>query len=150
MYRKLLEIAPDLEWTRPNLGKTLLAQGKPEAALAIVQQATEDDRLLYLPVFLQAAGRQAEADEALIALIARWDDDSRAYYVAQAYSYRGDYDLALEWLERAYKQKDPDLVTEIVGEPLFRGMANDPRYKALLRKMKLPESPAQAIAATGA
>ncbi len=136
-YRKLLEIAPDFEWTRPNLGKTLLAQGKPEAALAIVQQATEDARLLFLPVFLQAAGRQAESDEALNALIARWGDRS-AYYVAQAYSYRGDYDLALEWLERAYEQKDSTLVTEIVREPLFRGMANDPRFKAFLRKMNLP------------
>ena len=76
-YRKLLEIEPDFEWTRPYLGKTLLAQGKPEAALAIVQQATEDARLLYLPVFLQAVGRQAEADEALMALIARWGDDGR-------------------------------------------------------------------------
>ena len=37
-YRKLLEIAPDFGWTRPWLGKTLLAQGKPEAALAMVQQ----------------------------------------------------------------------------------------------------------------
>ena len=89
MYRKLLAIAPDLEWTRPNLGRTLLAQGKPEAALAIVQQATEDARLLYLPVFLQAVGRQAEADEALSTMIARWGD-SDAYYVALAYSYRGD------------------------------------------------------------
>ena len=138
MYRKLLDIAPDVERTRSRLGKTLLAQGKPEAALAIVQQATDDARLLYLPVFLQAAGRQAEADEALNALIARWDDGRGAYYVALAYSYRGDYDLALEWLDRAYEQKDPTLVNEIVGEHLFRGMANDPRYKAFLRKMKLP------------
>ena len=35
------------------------------------------------------------------------------------YAYRGDHDLALEWLERAYEQKDLRL-TEIVGEPLFK------------------------------
>ena len=55
---------------------------------------------------------------------------------------------ALQWLERAYKQKDVALV-EIVGEPLFKSMADDPRFKAFLRKMKLPEWPTQAIAATG-
>ncbi len=86
---------------------------------------------------MQAAGRLAEADKELEALIARWGDTG-AYFVAQTYAYRGDYELALEWLERAYKQKDASLV-EIVGEPLFKGMADDPRFKAFLRKMNLPE-----------
>jgi hypothetical protein len=54
------------------------------------------------------------------------------------YAYRGDHDRALEWLERAYQQKDASL-DEIVGEPLFRNLADDPRFKAFLRKMKLPE-----------
>ncbi len=41
------------------------------------------------------------------------------------------------WLERAYNQKDVGLV-DIVGEPLFKNLTNDPRYKAFLRKMNLP------------
>ena len=58
------------------LGKTLLAQGKPEAALAMVQQEADEGESTecYLPILLQAAGRQAEADEALQAQIARWAD----------------------------------------------------------------------------
>jgi len=56
------------------------------------------------------------------------------------YAYRGDRDRALEWLERAYKQKDIGL-TIIVGEPLFKNLANDPRYKAFLRKIELPTEP---------
>jgi TolB-like protein/Flp pilus assembly protein TadD len=136
-YRKLLEIAPDFLWTRGYLGKTLLMQGKPEAALAMVQQeADEVERLAYLPVMLQAAGRQAEADEALQALVAQRADTS-AYFVAATYAYRGEYELALQWLERAYVQKDSTL-NEILGEHLFRGMADVPRYKAFLRKMNLP------------
>ena len=71
----------------------------------VQQEADEADRLLYLPIMLQADGRQAEADEALKALIARWADTG-AFYVAMNYAYRGDHDLALQWLERAYKQKD--------------------------------------------
>jgi tetratricopeptide (TPR) repeat protein len=137
MYRKLLKFAPDFGWTHPYLGKTLLAQGKPLEALAMVNQAGEARRLLYLPVVLQAVGRQSEADEALEAQIAEWADTG-AFFVAKSYAYRGDHELALEWLERAYRQKDPSLV-DIVGEPLFQGMADDPRYKAFLRKMNLPE-----------
>jgi TolB-like protein/Tfp pilus assembly protein PilF len=138
MYRQLLELAPNFYWTRPYLGKTLLAQGKAEAALAIVQEETDEAaRLKYLPAVLLAAGRPAEADEALRAQIAHWADTG-AYWVAQNYAYRGDHNHALEWLERAYQQKDPVLV-EIVGEHLFKGLYDDPRFKAFLHKMKLPE-----------
>jgi len=139
-YRKLLELAPDFLWTHAYLSKTLLAQGKEEEALAMArQEADEGTRLWVLPVVLQAAGRQAEADEALQAQIAHWADRA-PFYVAQTYAYRGDHDRALEWLERAYQQKDSGLV-EIIGEPLFKNLANDPRFKAFLRKMNLPTEP---------
>ncbi len=103
----------------------------------VQQEADEASRLMILPIILQAAGRQAEADEALKAQIARWADTG-AFFVARTYAYRGDHDRALEWLERAYKQKDA-VLGEIVGEPLFKNLADDPRFKAFLRKMKLPE-----------
>ena len=138
LYRKLLELEPGFLWTRSYLGKTLLAQGKPDAALLMVQQeADEATRLWFLPIVLQAAAHQAEADEALQAQIAQWADTG-AFFVAMTYAYRGDHDRALEWLERAYRQKDASL-DEIVGEPLFSNLADDPRYKAFLRKMNLPE-----------
>ena len=137
-YRKLIELVPDYAWVRGYLAKTLLAQGKPEVALAMAQQeGDEATRLDILPFVLQAAGRHAEADEALKALVTKYADTD-AYFVAMNYAYRDDHDLALQWLERAYQQKDSGFV-EIVGEPLFRNLANDPRYKAFLRKMNLPE-----------
>ena len=140
MYRKLLDLAPDFYWTRSYFGKTLLAQGKVEAALAMVQEdVDEGSRLWVLPIVLQAAGHQGEADEALKALIAQLADTC-AFWVAQNYAYRGDHDRALQWLDRAYQQKDAALI-EIVGEPLFKNMADDPRFKAFLRKMNLPTEP---------
>jgi hypothetical protein len=44
----------------------------------------------------------------------------------------------MEWLERAYSAKDEDLYL-IKGDPLTRNLERDPRYKAFLRKMNLPE-----------
>ena len=138
VYRKLLEIQPDFVWGHNYLGLTLLAQGNAEEALAVVQQQVDDgERLKVLPIVLQAAGRPAESDEALRAQIARWANTG-AFYVAMTYAYRGDHDHAIEWLERAYQQKDTWLATTITGEQLFKGMANDPRYKALLRRLNLP------------
>ena len=54
-----------------------------------------------------------------------------------SYAYRGDYDRSLNWLERAYQQRDASL-DEIVGEPLFKNLGDDVRFKAFLRKMNLP------------
>jgi TolB-like protein/Flp pilus assembly protein TadD len=136
-FSRLLELEPDFLWTRAALGKALLAQGKKAAALEIVQgNADRGERLWALPIVLQAAGQQREADQALKEPIAYWDETG-AYAVALSYSYRGDRELAFEWLERAYRQKDPALI-EIVGEPLLNNIADDPRYTAFLLKMNLP------------
>jgi len=137
-YRKLIELVPDYAFARGYLAKTLLAEGKPEAALAMAQQeGDEANRMDILPIVLQAASRHAEADDALKTLSTKYADTD-AYFVSMTYAYRGDHDLALQWLERAYQQKEIGFI-EIVGEPLFKNLANDARYKAFLRKMNLPE-----------
>jgi hypothetical protein len=46
--------------------------------------------------------------------------------------------MAFEWLQRAYMQRDGGLV-EIKVDLLLADLRSDPRYKALLRKMNLPE-----------
>ncbi len=134
-YRRLLAIAPEFLWTRSFLAKTLLVDGRPDEALVIVQQEVDEaHRMLFLPSILTALGRHSEADEALGVQI---KDNEASYYVALNYAYRGDTDLALLWLERAYDNKHHGL-TQMVGEPLFNKVADDPRYKAFLQKMGLP------------
>jgi tetratricopeptide (TPR) repeat protein len=136
-FRKLLATTPDFLWTRAYLGRTLLAQGRPADALAIVQEETDEGyRTMFLPSLLRALGRDAEADEALKAQIERWGDTD-AYSVAQNYARRGDHELALQWLERAYDQHSSGL-REILCEPVFR---EDPHYRAFVQKMNLPTKP---------
>ena len=138
VFRKLMQIEPNFAWTHAYLAKALLAEGKPEDALALVRQENdEESKLLFLPIILQANGLRAEADEALKTLTEKFANTD-AFFVAMTYAYRNEPDLALDWLDRAYQQKDSSLV-EIVGEPLFGNLARDPRYKAFLRKMNLPE-----------
>ena len=135
--RQLLELEPGFLWTR-SYSLSLPARGARRMPRLRCCGRNPTRNRLCLPIMLQANGRMAEADEALKALIARWAD-REAYYVAMTYAYRGDHDLALQWLERAYQQKDTSL-KDILGEPRFKNLAGDPRYKALLRKMKLPET----------
>ena len=137
-FRKLQGLAPDFGWTRVLLAKTLLALGKPDAALAMAQQEnSEEYRLSSLPIFLQAAGRKTEAEETLKQVTTK-SADSEAFNIAMVYAYRNERERALEWLDRAYRQKDPALIA-IIGEPLLNNVASDPRFKAFLRKMNLPD-----------
>jgi TolB-like protein/Flp pilus assembly protein TadD len=136
-YRKLIELSPEYPLAHAYLGKVLLAEGRPNEALAAAQQeAVDGDRMILLPVFLLAVGRRAESDAALRVLSERFAA-SDAYFIALNNAYRNDHDLAIQWLARAYEQRDSGFV-EFVGEPLFRNLADDPRFKAFLRKMKLP------------
>jgi len=138
-YRRLIEIAPKFAWAHGYLAKNLLADGKPAAALEILEQERDEgDRLDQLPMVLWALGRKNESDAALKTLTDRFAN-SDAYFVAMNYSYRSDRASALQWLDRAYRQREIGLGIEIVGESMFRNVANDPGYKNLLRKMNLPE-----------
>jgi hypothetical protein len=71
----------------------------------------------------------------LAGLIAKYHTDA-AYQIAQVYAYRGESDKSFEWLERAYKQRDPGL-PEINIDPLFKNLHREPRYAELLKKMRL-------------
>ena len=137
-YRTLIDLAPDFFWTRIMLARVLLADGRPEAALAeLEREPLEEIRLLGLPIALQASGRTAEADIALKSQIATWGD-KHPVNVAIVYAYRNDSDAAFQWLERAYEIHDTNLL-ELVGEHLLKNIADDARYGALLRKMNLPD-----------
>jgi serine/threonine-protein kinase len=84
---------------------------------------------------LQAVGRKTEADEMLKQDSLKFAD-SHAFDIALVYAFRNERDSAFEWLDRAYKQRDPELIA-ILGEPLLKDLVNDPRYQAFLQKMNL-------------
>jgi hypothetical protein len=62
---------------------------------------------------------------------------SNAFEIATIYAFRNQTDEAFEWLDRAYAQRDPSLMSTKV-EPLLKSLHNDPRYAAFLKKLNLP------------
>jgi hypothetical protein len=84
-----------------------------------------------------ALGRMAESDAALAQMTNH--STGHSFFIAQVYAFRGETDEALKWLERAYEQKDSGGLPLIKGDPLFKKIEDDPRYKAFLKKMNLPE-----------
>jgi adenylate cyclase len=70
------------------------------------------------------------------------EKDKNAYFknesLAFAYAANKDKDKALEYLNRAFEDRDPDLIT-IRMSPVYDFLADDPRFKELLKKIGLPE-----------
>jgi serine/threonine-protein kinase len=61
-----------------------------------------------------------------------------AFLISEVYAFRKQKDPAFEWLNRAFAQRDNGLYS-LKGAPLLRNLEGDPRYKAFLRRMNLPE-----------
>lgn len=57
--------------------------------------------------------------------------------VASLYMLAGMDDLACEWLERAYEERDPNLPYWNVW-PVSASLGADPRFQDLLRRVGLP------------
>ena len=55
--------------------------------------------------------------------------------VANMYIYADDRERAMEWLERAYEARDPNL--PYLRLPAYDPLRADPRFQSLLRRMKL-------------
>jgi TolB-like protein/tetratricopeptide (TPR) repeat protein len=126
--RRALQISPTSVFNHLVLGLTLLIQGRTSETLTEMQQEYGPGaRQLGLAVAYHALHREPDSDAALARLIEENGSDS-AFFVAEAFA----------WLDRAFVQRDNDLY-DIKGAWLLKNLEGDPRYKAFLRKMKLPE-----------
>jgi TolB-like protein len=134
-FRRSLEIFPTFDWDHNMLTWILVARGELQAALKESQaEPAVGGKDQGLAIVYHALGRNAESDMALTRLINEFPDWPTG--AAIIYGYRAEADRAFEWLDRAYTIRDPDL-TMWIRSPFFAWLRNDPRYKALLRKMNL-------------
>jgi tetratricopeptide (TPR) repeat protein len=135
--QKALDLNPQSAATHTVLCRVLLAEGKPQQALAeIEKEPTDWERLTGKALAYHALGREQDSKAAVASLIAKYRASS-AYQIAQVYAYRGESDKSFTWLEQAYKQRDAGL-TEIKIDPLFKNLRHDSRYAELLKEMHLP------------
>ena len=137
--RRFLEINPTGAFGHAIVGFVLLVRGQAAAALTEFSKETIDAaRLGGSAMAYFALGRKADSDSALAKLL-EGHAEQYAFRIAQVYGFRGEAGETLKWLERAYAQKDSGGLPVIKGDPLFKKIEGDPRYKAFLKKMNLPE-----------
>jgi len=135
--RRALALDPAYTGGHCNLGMVLIARGQPELALEQMQRESDQvARANCVPMALWALGRTAEADAALRVLIDKYSDVN-AYGIAQVFAFERKNDKAFEWLEQAYRHRDTGM-TMMKADHLLHGLRSDPRFGALLTRMKLP------------
>ncbi len=68
----------------------------------------------------------------------RADSFVTPWQIATLYTRAGKNNEALNWLEKALEENDPNM-PYISVDPIFKEIRNDPRFSELLKKMKLPQ-----------
>jgi TolB-like protein/DNA-binding winged helix-turn-helix (wHTH) protein/Flp pilus assembly protein TadD len=138
LYEKALVIAPQYDRALFNLGELELLENQPERALVLFRRtALEPFRLEGEAKTEYSLGHVDVSEQLLEQYIAKYGKDG-PNFVARIYAWRGEKDQAFEWLERAYEVRD-DGLPWLKFDPGIRNLRGDPRYKALLRKMNLPD-----------
>ena len=136
--RHALELQPESGQPMNLLGELQLLEGKSTEALATFRQVNIGGfRLSGVAMAEHTLGHAKQSQQALDELIAKYGRGF-AYEVATVYAWRAEKDKAFEWLERCYQLRVSDLVY-IKDDPLLSSLVSDPRYKAFLRTMNLPE-----------
>src|SRR6266571_2307122 len=137
-YRTILDLDPHDASAHMILGFALFGVGRDSEALAEFRLGGR-----IPPGVLGKLGRLREAHSAIQQLIAkRTRGYSDAVVIAAPYAFLGERDRALAWLDTAYADRSATLLGLPYMRP-FDAMRGDSRFRALLRKIGLPDSSPQ-------
>ena len=138
--RKSLEIDADHFLLHFRLGLVYLQEGLQREAIdemkcAVTLSGRSTETLTGLAQAYGAAGMRDDMQNAVDEL----NEQARhryvsAYNMSRVYAASGDTELAFASLERAYQERNPDLI-EVRAEPVFDRIREDPRFADLLRRV---------------
>jgi tetratricopeptide (TPR) repeat protein len=139
---KALELDPNFHAAHDCLGSAYLAKRNyqraiAECRLAVAGSGDDPVRLVGLARAYALAERKTEANRVLNKL----STAAKAHYVppyffAQVYAALGEKDLAISWLEKAYKERDFYL-TRLKVDDTVDSLRSDPRFANILHRIAL-------------
>jgi TolB-like protein/Tfp pilus assembly protein PilF len=136
-YRKALELNPTGAGLHALFANVLLLNGEPDAALEETEREADDlFRQTALPFVLDALGRTSEANMELKKFESKYAM-MHPIVMADFYACRNDADSAFQWLDRAFRENNTQYLQGF--RSCLKNLKSDPRYKALLQRMNLPE-----------
>jgi len=132
-FNTALRLNPGYSGTMYKIGIAQLSKGEPRAALESMQKEESVWGIIGLSIIYHALGQDSDSDAALATLIDEYGQ-GWAYNIAYVQAYRGDVDLAFEWLGKAVEFKDGGL-SEILSEKMFSNLYDDPRWLPFLQQI---------------
>lgn len=110
-------------------------EGQPDAALRRLEYSSTLFRLVGSAIAHHERGDRAASDIALKNLKDQFAI-ADGYWAGAVHAWRGEKDLAFEWIARAFRGGDSS-AAYIGFDPLLANLRNDPRYAQLLAEVKL-------------
>jgi adenylate cyclase len=142
LFREARELAPGDPWNYVGIGQSLIFTGEPDQGIAEIKKTLEvspdyDFLLCYLAWGYGMAGKLDEAREVVEQLKQKAQAKAISPMAfAWAYTGMGLKDEAMDWLEKAYAERDGAVIMLRVPE-FYDVLSSEPRYHALLKKMRL-------------
>ena len=142
-FRKAVELEPSFYHAYDEMLGVEAVRGRPAAMDGIIRAMranfTNVDDTGVRARLAATLGKRAEAR----ALVEQWIQEcirhqrlGKSWYAAQTYASIGEKDLAFQWLDKAYEERDPLLAYTRVM-PYYDNMRGDPRFRALLQRLGL-------------
>jgi TolB-like protein len=134
---KTLELSPENTSILRHMGSAYLASGDMENALKYYGKLMLKDST-YAPHGYIAALVELDRKEEALNIFSKVSSSISPVKNAFSLMYLGELDSAFHYLDKAFVERDAYL-SFIKIEPHFRPIQNDPRYLALVAKMKFPD-----------
>jgi TolB-like protein/DNA-binding winged helix-turn-helix (wHTH) protein/Tfp pilus assembly protein PilF len=141
--RKAVDLEPGLSIAHLWQGRAYLNTNRRAAAFAAFEKASAANSGFPLvmaerAVALARVGDRSAAESLLHTLISSSDRPKPSFEIACVYAALGKHDDAFRWLEKAYGERNSNLVWVRYPE-CFEPLRSDPRYRSLLARMNLPQ-----------
>jgi tetratricopeptide (TPR) repeat protein len=135
-WQHAVGISAVARWPNYWLGYFDLKSGQVERALAHFNASDEPFQWSGIAMAQFTLGHAQASQRMLDALKASYAS-GWAFQIAAVHAWRGEKDLAFEWLDRSYAQHDAGM-TRLRYDPTLASLHDDPRFAMLLTKMAFP------------
>ncbi|HBE42115.1 MAG TPA: hypothetical protein DDW27_13075 [Bacteroidales bacterium] len=132
---------PDAPIARGHWFLALEGLGRKEEHLKLVQErlARDPERLAAFQQGLASGGYENAFRSDGDLLAARYEKNphkSGELSIAGLYRISGDVERAIDWLEKAYEERDGNL--PYIGRPIHKILHSNHRFQELCNKLKIP------------
>ena len=142
-YKRVLTLDPNFAFAHFTLGQVYCAKRMHREAIAEFRKSFELDNDTTIKGFLAMALAKSGQREAAMKLLNELKQESSERYVSSnaiAFVYIGlnDKNEALSWLEKGVVERSA-YATFMAIDPVYDDLRPDPRFKAMLKRLNLPE-----------